>query len=87
VIGASASLGPVIGFSDAAIFAMAEVNILALSCLMPIVKRQLNSCLERLNSGQFKRYWYDRRSFSGRWGLFPCRARHSPQVRQELPPV
>lgn len=56
VIGAAANLGPVIDFSDAAIFAMAVVNITALYCLMPIVKRELNSYLDRLNSGQFKRY-------------------------------
>ncbi|MEZ5878868.1 MAG: alanine:cation symporter family protein [Tepidamorphaceae bacterium] len=45
MIGASASLGPVIDFSDAAIFAMAVVNIIALYLLMPIVKGELNSYL------------------------------------------
>ncbi len=56
VIGAAASLDPVIDFSDAAIFAMAVVNIIGLYFLMPIVKRELNSYLERLQAGQFKRY-------------------------------
>jgi len=56
VIGASANLGPVIDFSDAAIFAMAVVNITALYCLMPIVKRELNSYLTRLKSGEIKRF-------------------------------
>ncbi len=56
VIGASANLGPVIDFSDAAIFAMAVVNITALYCLMPIVKRELNSYLSRLKSGEIKRF-------------------------------
>ncbi|HAJ20465.1 MAG TPA: sodium:alanine symporter [Rhodospirillaceae bacterium] len=56
VIGAAASLGPVIDFSDAAIFAMAVVNIAALYVLMPIVKKELNSYLSRLKSGEIKRF-------------------------------
>ncbi|MDO6728600.1 alanine/glycine:cation symporter family protein [Marinovum sp. 2_MG-2023] len=56
VIGAAASLGPVIDFSDAAIFAMAVVNIFALYFLMPIVKGEMNSYMNRLKSGQIKKY-------------------------------
>jgi AGCS family alanine or glycine:cation symporter len=56
VIGAAANLGPVIDFSDAAIFAMAVVNIVGLYCLMPIVKRELKSYLERLDSGAIKKF-------------------------------
>ncbi|MEM8837217.1 MAG: alanine:cation symporter family protein, partial [Pseudomonadota bacterium] len=56
VIGAAASLGPVIDFSDAAIFAMAVVNIVALYVLMPVVKRELNSYLERLKSGEIRKF-------------------------------
>ncbi len=56
VIGAAASLGPVIDFSDAAIFAMAVVNIIALYCLMPIVKREMNSYLSRLKSGEIRKF-------------------------------
>jgi AGCS family alanine or glycine:cation symporter len=56
VIGAAANLGPVIDFSDAAIFAMAVVNISALYVLMPVVKRELNSYLSRLKSGEIKRF-------------------------------
>jgi AGCS family alanine or glycine:cation symporter len=56
VIGASASLGPVIDFSDAAIFAMAVVNIIGLYVLMPVVKRELNSYLSRLKSGEIRKY-------------------------------
>jgi len=56
VIGASASLGPVIDFSDAAIFAMAVVNITALYFLMPIVKKEMNSYMARLKSGEIKRF-------------------------------
>ena len=54
--GAAASLGPVIDFSDAAIFAMAIVNIIGLYALMPIVKRELNSYMSRLQSGEIKKF-------------------------------
>ncbi len=56
VIGAAANLGPVIDFSDAAIFAMAVVNVIGLYFLMPIVKRELNSYLGRLKSGEISKF-------------------------------
>jgi AGCS family alanine or glycine:cation symporter len=56
VIGAAANLGPVIDFSDAAIFAMAVVNITALYFLMPIVKRELESFMSRIKSGEIKKF-------------------------------
>lgn len=56
VIGAAASLGPVIDFSDAAIFAMAVVNITALYFLMSLVKAELRSYSERLSSGEIKKF-------------------------------
>ena len=56
VIGAAASLGPVIDFSDAAIFAMAVVNITGLYFLMPIVRKELGSYMERLKSGEIRRF-------------------------------
>ncbi|MEM6662302.1 MAG: alanine/glycine:cation symporter family protein [Pseudomonadota bacterium] len=56
VIGAAASLGPVIDFSDAAIFAMAVVNILALYFLMKLVRQELNSYATRLKSGEIKKF-------------------------------
>ncbi|QPM91520.1 alanine/glycine:cation symporter family protein [Pseudooceanicola algae] len=56
VVGAAASLGPVIDFSDAMLFSMAIVNIIALYLLMPIVKRELNSYVSRLKSGEIKRF-------------------------------
>ena len=56
VIGAAANLGPVIDFSDAAIFAMAVVNSIGLYLLMPIVKRELNSYVSRLKSGEIKKF-------------------------------
>jgi AGCS family alanine or glycine:cation symporter len=56
VIGAAASLGPVIDFSDAAIFAMAVVNIFCLYFLMKLVKTELHSYAARLKSGEIKKY-------------------------------
>ena len=56
VVGAAASLGAVIDFSDAAMFAMAIINITALYLLMPIVKKELNCYMSRLKSGQIKKF-------------------------------
>jgi len=56
VIGAAASLGPVIDFSDAAIFAMAVVNIFCLYFLMKLVKEELASYASRLDSGEIKKF-------------------------------
>ena len=56
IVGAAASLDPVIDFSDAAIFAMAIVNIIGLYVLMPIVKRELDSYMRRLKSGEIRKF-------------------------------
>ncbi|HCP80107.1 MAG TPA: sodium:alanine symporter [Octadecabacter sp.] len=56
VIGAAASLGPVIDFSDAAIFAMAVVNIFCLYFLMKVVRAELVSYSARLKSGEIKKF-------------------------------
>jgi AGCS family alanine or glycine:cation symporter len=56
VIGSSMNLGPVVDFSDSAIFAMAIANIIGLYILFPVVKRELNSYWSRLQQGQIKRY-------------------------------
>ena len=56
VIGAAASLGPVIDFSDAAIFAMAVVNIFCLYFLMKLVREELVSYVARLKSGEIKKF-------------------------------
>ena len=56
VIGAAAQLGAVIDFSDAMIFAMAVVNISALYMLMPIVKRELDSYMARLGTGEIVKF-------------------------------
>jgi len=46
----------VIDFSDAMLFSMAIVNIIALYFLMPIVKRELNSYVARLRSGEIVKH-------------------------------
>ena len=56
VIGSSMSLGPVVDFSDSAIFAMAVANIIGLYILFPVVKQELQSYWSRLQDGQIKRY-------------------------------
>jgi AGCS family alanine or glycine:cation symporter len=56
VIGAAAQLGAVIDFSDAMIFAMAVVNIIALYFLMPIVRRETASYFSRLKSGEIRKF-------------------------------
>lgn len=55
VIGAAMNLGSVIDFADAAIFAMALVNIAGLYILMPVVKEEMNSYLDRLQRGEIKK--------------------------------
>ncbi len=55
VIGASMSLGPVIDFSDAMIFAMAIANIIGLYMLMPKVKALLADYQAKLASGEIKK--------------------------------
>jgi AGCS family alanine or glycine:cation symporter len=56
VIGAAMNLGIVIDFSDAAIFAMALVNIIGLYFLMPVVKAEMNSYNARRKSGEIRRF-------------------------------
>ena len=55
VIGAAMNLGAVIDFADAAIFAMALVNIAGLYILMPVVKKEMKSYLDRLKSGEIRK--------------------------------
>ena len=56
VVGAAAQLGAVIDFSDAMIFAMAVVNIIALYVLLPIAGREVRSYYDRLKSGQIRKF-------------------------------
>ena len=55
VVGAVSSPGAVIDFSDAAIFAMSVVNVTALYLLLPVVRRELASYMERLARGEIRR--------------------------------
>lgn len=55
-LGATIELGSVLGFSDAAIFAMAVVNITGLYFLMPVVKVEMNRYLGKLRSGEIKKF-------------------------------
>jgi len=55
VIGSSMSLGPVIDFSDAMIFAMAIANIIGLYMLMPKVKALLVDYHAKLASGEIRK--------------------------------
>ena len=59
VIGSSMNLGPVVDFSDSAIFAMAVANIIGLYLLFPVVKRELNSYWSRLKSGEIQKFAVD----------------------------
>ncbi len=52
IIGSSMSLGPVIDFSDAMIFAMAIANIIGLYFLMPKVKELVKDYQAKLASGE-----------------------------------
>ncbi len=49
VIGASISLGAVIDFSDAMIFAMVVPNIIGVLFLTPVIKKELNKYLKAIN--------------------------------------
>ncbi len=56
VIGAASNLAAVVDFSDAMIFVMALPNIIGLYLLAPVVKRELDSYMARVNSGEIRNY-------------------------------
>ncbi len=56
IIGCTIPLVSVLDFSDAMIFAMAIPNILGIYFLAPIVKRELQSYLRRVKSGEIKNF-------------------------------
>ena len=56
IVGCSMSLGPVIDFSDAAIFAMSIFNVIGLYMLMGSLKEDLRDYKTRITSGEIKRY-------------------------------
>lgn len=55
VIGASMEFGAVIGFTDAAVFSMAVMNIIGLYILMPEVKEELRNYMARLEAGEIRK--------------------------------
>ncbi|MDC0948931.1 alanine/glycine:cation symporter family protein [Gammaproteobacteria bacterium] len=55
VIGSAMSLGPVIDFSDAAIFTMAVFNIIGLYLLMPKVKELVTDYQAKLAAGEIRK--------------------------------
>ena len=52
VVGSSTSLDPVIGFSDAMIFAMSIPNLIGVYLLAPVVKRELDTYRGKLRTGE-----------------------------------
>ena len=56
VIGAASNLGSVVEFSDAMIFIMALPNVIGLYLLSPVVKRELDSYMARIKSGEIRNY-------------------------------
>ncbi|MBS9780582.1 MAG: alanine:cation symporter family protein, partial [Moraxellaceae bacterium] len=56
VVGASIQFHFVLDFSDAAIFAMSIFNIIGLYLLMPVVKKEINSFVARVKSGEIKKF-------------------------------
>jgi AGCS family alanine or glycine:cation symporter len=52
VIGASTDLAPVIGFSDAMIFAMSIPNLIGVYLLAPVIKRELTNYTRKLRTGE-----------------------------------
>ena len=52
VVGAAASLGSVIGFSDAMVFAMMVPNMIGLIILAPKVKEELNKYMKAIKGGE-----------------------------------
>ena len=56
VVGASISFSAVIDFSDAAIFAMSIFNLIGVYLLMPVIKREYNKFIAKVDSGEYKRF-------------------------------
>jgi len=56
VIGSAATLGSVVDFSDAMIFAMVFPNIIGVAILAPVVKEELKKYIDGIKSGEIKAY-------------------------------
>lgn len=55
VLGSMLQLGAILDISDALVFVICVPNILGLYVLAPLVKRELRSYFERLDSGEIVR--------------------------------
>ncbi len=55
-LGCMVQLGPILDISDALVFLICVPNILGLYFLAPIVKREMQSYMARLDSGEIKKY-------------------------------
>lgn len=55
-LGCVVQLGPILDISDALVFLICVPNILGLYILAPIVKRELDSYMSRVRSGEIKKY-------------------------------
>ncbi len=56
VLGCVVQLGPILDISDALVFLICVPNILGLYVLSPIVKRELDSYMSRIRSGEIKKF-------------------------------
>lgn len=56
VVGAASNMAAVVEFSDSMIFVMALPNVIGLYLLAPVVKRELDSYLARVRSGEIRNY-------------------------------
>jgi len=55
-LGCVVQLGPILDISDALVFLICVSNILGLYFLAPIVKRELDSYMEKIRSGEIQKY-------------------------------
>jgi len=55
-LGCIVQLGPILDISDALVFLICVPNILGLYFLTPLVKRELDSYMSRIRSGEIKKY-------------------------------
>ena len=54
VVGCSMQLGSIVGIADALLLLMSVPNLIGVYLLMPVVRRELESYLARLRSGEIR---------------------------------
>jgi AGCS family alanine or glycine:cation symporter len=54
VVGCSMQLGSIVGIADSMLLLMSIPNLIGVYLLMPVVKRELDSYLARLRSGEIR---------------------------------